>query len=606
MSRLPAPHPTLGAIVVSGYRLIRGFVRDHKVAFAVALLGAALFVSAIVASAIVIGWATDFVIIPVLEEGEAIDDRLALAVAVVVGVALWKAVGITLRRSGAAFLQFGASRDAKRSLIEHQLGLELSWHDQRSTGDLLSVSEVDTQAGTFVLAPMPYATGASLLLIGTVVVVGVISPILGAIVLVALGVVVGLDLYGAFSMAVAFEEAQQERGIAAEIAHESFDGALTVKALGREAEETERFAVVARSLRDKLIHLNRTWASYRSVVEAMPAATTIVVLVVGALLVPSGSISAGQLVTIAYLLSLMTIPIQLIGFVVWEMAASQAAWRRVQSVLDADELVRHGGLAAAEEGTGAAVEGDRVSFGYDPTETVLTDVHLTIEPGTTVAIVGPTGSGKSTLTKLLARLWDPGTGSIRIEGRDLRDFARSELASEVAFVAQDSFLFDDTVAGNITLGDESIAEGEVRAAARLAAVDRFVDDLPSGYATRIGERGTTLSGGQRQRIALARALVRRPRVLVLDDATSAIDPSVEAEILGGLRRADLPSTVLIVAHRRSSITLSDEVIYLEGGEVVASGTHDDLLFRVPGYSRLLEAYEEDAARRRLEQQRAST
>jgi ABC-type multidrug transport system fused ATPase/permease subunit len=197
---------------------------------------------------------------------------------------------------------------------------------------------------------------------------------------------------------------------------------------------------------------------------------------------------------------------------------------------------------------------------------------------------------------LLARLWDPSDGAIHIDGRNLREFARSELAQEVAYVAQESFLFDDTVWGNVTLGSD-VPEEDVLRAMRLAGVERFITELPNGYDTQIGERGTSLSGGQRQRIALARALVRRPRVLVLDDATSAVDPSVETEILRGLQGAELPSTVVIVAYRRSSIILTDEIVFMDEGRVVAHGTHEELLDTEPGYERLLRAYEEDAARR---------
>ena len=228
--------------------------------------------------------------------------------------------------------------------------------------------------------------------------------------------------------------------------------------------------------------------------------------------------------------------------------------------------------------------------------TVLHPLSLKFPAGRTLALLGPSGCGKSTLALLLARLWDPDTGRIRLEGRDLRDFARAALPREVALVAQEGFLFDDDVTGNITLGLPAEHEA-VREAAEMAAAADFVDDLPDGFATQIGERGTTLSGGQRQRVALARALLRRPRLLILDDATSAVDPSVETEILKGLKRAELPSTVVIVAHRRSSIVLADEVAFLDGGRIVAHGTHDELLATVPGYARLLQAYEDDAAQR---------
>ncbi len=312
--------------------------------------------------------------------------------------------------------------------------------------------------------------------------------------------------------------------------------------------------------------------------------------------------SAGDLVTIAYLLSLLTWPVRMIAFVLWDLGESLAAWRRVESVLHADELVEHGVLEGVSEPTGAAVAGAGVGFAYRPDEMVLEGVEWNIPAGRTVAVVGATGSGKSTLAMLLARLWDPGTGAIRLDGRDLREFARSELPREVAFVAQEAFLFDDDVAGNITLGTP-IGEGQVEEAADLAAASGFIRELPSGYATRIGERGTTLSGGQRQRVALARALARRPRLLILDDATSAVDPSVETAILRGLKRAELPSTVVIVAHRRSSIMLADEVVFLDQARIVAHGTHEELMASQPGYARLLQAYDKDAARRARERGR---
>lgn len=583
---------TAGEVARSGARLIGGYVREQPLAFTLAAGGAVAFTAAIIANAVIIGWITDEVIVPVVGLGEPSGGRLRTAVLLIAAVAVWKAVGIVLRRTAAGWLQYGAQTRLRKRLIGHQLGLSLRWYGGRGVGDLLSVSDVDTRQATFVLAPLPFATGVSALLVGSGVVVLLTDPLLGALALVLLVVVVSLDLRGSWRTYEAMEEAQRRRGTVAEVAHESFDGALTVKALGREGLEVERFGRAAYELRDQLVKVGRTWTGYRAITEGLPAIGIIVILSVGTLRIADGQLTSGELVRIAYLLSLLAVPIRMMGYLTWETAQSVAGWRRVEEVLDADDVVTFGRTGPVAGGSAASLDASAVSFAYEPGTAVLEDLHLDISAGRTLAVVGPTGSGKSTLALLLARLWDPVDGSIRLDGRDLRDLARGVLPSEVAYVSQDTFLFDDTVAGNVALHLDVDAEA-VQEALRLASADRFVVELPEGIDTRLGERGATLSGGQQQRIALARALVRRPRMLILDDATSAVDPTVEASILRRLKRAELPATVVVVAYRRASIVLADEVIYVEDGRVLAQGTHERLLATVAGYARLLEAYEHD-------------
>jgi ATP-binding cassette, subfamily B, bacterial len=583
-------------VLTDGWSLIRRFIRMHPAAFGIGAFGAAMYAGAIIASSFVVGWVTDSLIIPVLD-GRETPDLLLAGAATVVGVAVFKAMGIVMRRTAAGWLQLSVRRDIRNELIAHQLSLKMSWFDRQAIGDLLAVADSDTDQGTGVLGPLPYATGVSLLLVGAVTLIFLLDPWLGVGALVGLAIVIYIDIRGSWITFGKWEQVQASRGRVSALAHESFDGALTIKALGREETVSDRFGAASDHLRDRFVDVLSTWTRYQVVIRALPQAVILVLLVVGALRVASGDITPGNVVTVVYLLSLLAFPVQLIGFVLWDLAGSLAGWERVQAVLDATDFVEYGPTEARVEGGPAPVSGHAVVFSYDGSP-VFVGLDLDLRAGTTLAVVGPTASGKSTLCLLLARLWDPIEGAIHLESRDLRQFAASELPKEVAYVSQDAFLFDTTVRGNITL-DEAYTDEEVWTALKLAGARDFILELPKLLDTELGERGTTLSGGQRQRLALARALIRQPRLLILDDATSAVDPSVEAEILRSLKSAALPSTIIVVAYRPSSIKLADEVVYVDERKILGHGTHAELLHTVSGYARLVQAYEEEARRLRL-------
>jgi ABC-type multidrug transport system fused ATPase/permease subunit len=335
--------------------------------------------------------------------------------------------------------------------------------------------------------------------------------------------------------------------------------------------------------------------------EALPTLGVLAVLLVGTARISAGAMAPGDLVQVAYLFTILAFPVRAIGWVLGELPRSVVGWDRVSRVLDATGEPTFGSATLPGGGGAAALDVRAVRFGYDGAD-VLHDVTFTVPAGRTVAVVGPTGSGKSTLTTLIVRLVDPRTGTVVLDGVDLREVARGGVAGAAAVVPQQTFLFDDTVRGNVTLGLD-VDDETVWAALRVAQADRFVAALPEGLGTRIGERGMSLSGGQRQRLALARAVVRRPRLLVLDDATSSVDPRVEAAILAGLRDrssgtdGSLAATVLVVAYRKATIAMADEVVYVEHGRVVDRGTHAELLGRCEGYGQLVTAYEREQAER---------
>ena len=334
-------------------------------------------------------------------------------------------------------------------------------------------------------------------------------------------------------------------------------------------------------------------AAFDPTLAALPNLGVLVVLAVGVSRVLDGRSDAGDLVTVAYLLTIVSFPIRSIGWLLGEFPRSVVGFERVQAVLDATGGMEYGDARLRSDDGPARLVVDRLAYSYEPDQNLLDDVTFTVAPGRTVALVGATASGKSTLTNLLTRLVDPDEGAIRVDGVDLRDLAHGELAGSVAVVPQTAFLFDDTVRGNITLG-AGVPDEDVWAALRTAQADGFVAALPAGLDTRLGERGTSLSGGQRQRISLARALVRQPRLLILDDATSAVDPEVEARILAGLRESadGARPTLVVVAYRKATIALADEVIHLAGGRVADRGSHEHLLERSPEYASLVNAYED--------------
>jgi ATP-binding cassette subfamily B protein len=606
-------------VLLRGLRVLGVAIREEPRIFSVAVAGSVVFSLLVVGTAYVVGWVVGEVAIPAIDTGRADAGVVALAVAALVGLSVLRVLSMFARRLGAGYMQYRLQASYRRQVTRRYLQLPVAWHHRHATGTLLSNANSDVEATWFPIAPLPFAVGTAVMLVGAIGSVFYVDPGLGLVALAIFPALLLLNIFYSRRMAPRQALAQQLRAEVSAIGHESFDGALVVKTMGREAEETHRFRGRAEQLRDALIRVGRLRGLFDPIMETVPHLGTLAVLLVGAWRLSQQAITVTDLVSVAYLFTVLAFPVRAIGWVLAELPRSVAGWDRVQRVLSATGEMRYGELAepyrshGGEHDAVARPEPARlafrdVSFAYDSGQPVLREASFDVPAGSTVALVGPTGSGKSTIANLAARLVDPASGAVLLDGVDVRELTAASLARTVALVPQVAFGFDDSVRANVGLDRPGIDDATVWQALRLAQADGFVAAHPDGLDTVVGERGTSLSGGQRQRLTLARALAGGPRLLILDDATSAVDPRVEAAILAGLRGrtgragsgAGAGTTILVVAYRRATIALADQVVYLEQGRVVATGSHAQLLASVPGYANLVTAYERAEAERERE------
>lgn len=576
-----------------GFRVLgRGILRQ-RVMFTWAALASLLFGVMTVADAWVLGWATDHVITPSFRTGEVTGSALATGIGLFLLAALLRTVGVVGRRLLGGVVFFRLVRDDRLRVTRRYLQLPLRWHHRHPAGQLLSNANADVEATWSVFMPLPMALGTIAMLVAAVATMILADPMLTVVGLVVIPLLFVANAVYQRWQGPRIALAQSLRGDVSTVAHESFDGALVVKSLGREADETRRFRVASERLRDAAVAIGRIRAVFDPVIEALPNLAVLAVVLIGVQRVESGAADASDVVQVAYLFTVIGMQIRSFGWVLGELPRAVVGWDRVSRVIDEDDAMDYG--TADVPGVGPVpLEVDSLDYSHpdEPDTGVLHDIGFTVASGTVTAVVGSTGSGKSTLASLVTRLIDPDAGAVRIGGIDARDLSQRALTRAVALVPQSTFLFDDTVRANVAL-DLDVPDERIWEVLRTVQADRFVDALSAGLDTELGERGTSLSGGQRQRLALARALVRDPRVLVMDDATSALDPEVEQRILRALaERAGAPTTI-VVAYRKATIALADQVVLLEQGRITDRGTDAELRARSASYRRLVDAYDQD-------------
>lgn len=493
-----------------------------------------------------------------------------------------------VRRYYGGRLGIDVQHDLRTEMFRSLTRLDGRRQDQLSTGQVVSRATSDLQLIQGLLFMMPMTIGNVMLFVVSLAVMVVLSPLLT---LVALAVAPALWFIAVRSRDRLFPAtwyAQGQAGAVASVVDGAIGGVRVVKGFGQEEQETARLRAASRTLFAARMRTVRLNATYTPLLQAVPSLAQVAMLGLGGWMATRGQITLGTFVAFSTYLAQLVGPVRMLTIVLTMGQQARAGVERVLELIDTrPEIAEHTRARDLPADAPAAVEFDRVTFGYGDGQPVLRDLSLRVEPGETLAVVGTAASGKSTVSLLLPRFYDPDTGTVRVGGHDVRELTFASLRSAIGLVPENSFLFSDTVRANLAYGHPEATDEQIRAAARAAQADGFIAELPDGYDTVVGEQGLTLSGGQRQRIALARAILTDPRLLILDDATSAVDVRVEHEIHDALRSVMAGRTTLLVAHRQSTLQLADRVAVLDTGRLVDTGTHEELLGRCALYRRLL-------------------
>jgi ATP-binding cassette subfamily B protein len=553
------------------FRRLLSFLRPYRRE----LWGSLVFAWAAMGMTVLIPWLIGRAV-NAIEAGER-PDLLPLALAIV-GAGVLR-LGLTMvRRVVAGRVSLAVEFDLRERFYAHLQRLELGFFDRQQTGQLMSRATVDLQSIRFFLGyGLIFITQNLLTIVLASAVMFAVEPRLALIALAPAPLVVyTASRYNRVSRPAVQEVQQRLAELTAE-AEESVSGVRIVKAFAREEHQLRRFRRAVARVFDQSVYSTRLQAFFSPLLGLLPQLGIALVLLIGGRQVIAGNLSLGDFTAFYTYLAMLAAPMRTLGMAMGMAQRAIASGNRLFEILDREPQIEGPPGAPPLPAGEGQVELRGVTLRYDGASPALTGVDLAVEAGRTVALVGPSGSGKTSLVALIARLYDPSEGAVLVDGADVRSIDLGSLRSQVAFVGDESFLFSADVAENIAYARPGASREAIEAAARRAQADEFIQELPDGYGTLVGERGWTLSGGQRQRIAIARALLADPRILILDDATSSVDARTEAAIKAGLREAMAGRTTFIIAHRLSTVSLADEVVVMDAGRVVDRGSHEELL-----------------------------
>ncbi len=562
-------------------RLLR-FLRPYKLSLGVSVLLAAASQGAQIAMIVITG--------AVIDKVKSHDHHgVWMFIGLIAGIGLAKALFMVGRRFISGRQALGVEYDMRNRLYAHLLRLSFGFYDRHQTGQLMSRATVDLQSVRFFLGyGLIFFFQHMITLVGVTAVMFWYDWRLALIALAITPVLVGLAYRYSHISHPLLRDVQQKLADVATVAEENIVGVHVVKSFAQEHSEQAKFERRSEAVFRQSVAANRQRAYYVPLISFIPLVAQAAVLLIGGRMVVHGQMPLGQFIAFNLMLTMLVMPLRMLGMWIGQAQRATASGERIFQVMDEPEEVKDRPDAVELPPGKGLVCFEDVSFAYVPGRPVLEEIELGIEAGRTVALIGHTGSGKTTLASLVPRFYDVSEGRVTIDGADVRDITLASLRSSIGVISQDPFLFSATVRENIAFGAPTATDEDVEHAARLAQAHEFVDRLPNGYETVIGERGITLSGGQRQRIAIARALIVDPRILILDDATASVDATTEAHIRLGLREAMKDRTTIIIAHRLSTIALADEMVVLERGRIGARGTHDELIDTSPVYHEIYE------------------